>query len=114
MTMELKNLASEVDKFIRSHGGYWDTSWLLAAITEELGELSRSLQIYVGIRKPILQEQEESMKSLIVEECGDLFFAVLCLTNSLGINLEKALIDTLIKYDSQQDGLSQQKEVKNS
>ncbi|UCE13674.1 MAG: hypothetical protein JSV04_00530 [Candidatus Heimdallarchaeota archaeon] len=98
--MELNKLISKVDNFIQSHGGYWDTAWLLAAITEELGELSRSLQMFAGVRKISPQKYEKSMNLLIEEECGDLFFAMVCLTNSLGINLERALLNTLIKYES--------------
>lgn len=98
--MDLKNLTDEVDKFIQAHGGYWDTPWLLAAITEELGELSRALQIHSRIRQSESIEQRKTMKPLIEEECGDLLFALICLTNSYNINLEKALLNTLLKYNS--------------
>lgn len=98
--MDLCSLSGVVDKFIQNHGGYWDIPWLLAAITEELGELSRALQTYSRIRGVDTSEKEKSVEMLIEEECGDLFFALICLTNFLGINLETALLKSLTKYDS--------------
>ena len=98
--MDLSSLTGEVDKFIQTHGGYWDPSWLLAAITEELGELSQALQIFFDIRGLQRVKQKKTRKMLIEEECGDLFFALICLTNSLDINLENALFKTLKKYES--------------
>ncbi len=98
--MDLYSLSGLVDKFIRKHGGYWDIPWLLAAIIEELGELSRVLQTYSRIRGVDTSEKEKSVEILIEEECGDLFFALICLTNFLGINLETALLKSLTKYDS--------------
>lgn len=98
--MDLYGLSDVVDEFIRNHGGYWDIPWLLVAITEELGELSRALQTYSRIRDVDTSGKEKSVETLIEEECGDLFFALICLTNFLGINLETALLKSLAKYDS--------------
>ncbi len=103
MVVDLSRLTDEVDKFIQTHGGYWDTPWLLAAITEELGELSRTLQVYSGIRDTKDSMQKKSIGMLIEEECGDLFFALICLTNFFGIDLETALIKTLGKYNSRRE-----------
>ena len=98
--MQLKKLTSQVDRFVQDHGGYWDISWLLAAIMEELGELSRALQIFSGIREIEIPNQGENVKKTIEEESGDLFFSLICLTNFIGVDLEIALIKTLNKYDS--------------
>ncbi len=98
--MDLNKLTSEVDKHIQAHGGYWDPGWLLAAITEELGELSRALQTFYEVRDLHILKQKKNRKILIEEECGDLFFALICLTNFLGINLETALLKTLKKFDA--------------
>jgi NTP pyrophosphatase (non-canonical NTP hydrolase) len=100
MKMELKTLTKLVDEFIHGHGGYWDSPWLLAAITEELGELSFSLQRFMGIRGTMCPGQEEFLKTNVEEECGDLFFSLICLTNYLDINLEIALLETLKKFNS--------------
>ena len=98
--MDLRSLAGEVDKFIQAHGGYWDPGWLLAAIIEELGELSRALQAFYDVRGLPYNNQKKTRETLIEEECGDHFFALVCLSNSLGINLEAALLKTLKKYKS--------------
>lgn len=98
--MDLSSLTGEVDKYIQTHGGSWDPGWLLAAITEELGELSRVLQIFYEVRGLQRVKQIKSKKKLIEEECGDLFFALICLSNFLDINLETALYNTLKKYES--------------
>ncbi|MFX1518259.1 MAG: MazG nucleotide pyrophosphohydrolase domain-containing protein [Promethearchaeota archaeon] len=98
--MDLNILTSEVDKYIQAHGGYWDPGWLLAAVTEELGELSRSLQTFYNIRGLQRREQLKPKRTLVEEECGDLFFALICLANYLDINLETALFNTLKKYKS--------------
>ncbi|UCG03012.1 MAG: hypothetical protein JSW11_03300 [Candidatus Heimdallarchaeota archaeon] len=98
--MDLKKLTDEVDKYIKAHGGYWDPGWLLAAITEELGELSHALQTYYGVRGLNSVKRKKPKEKLIKEECGDLFFALICLANSLDINLETALLKTMKKYDA--------------
>ncbi|MFX0171641.1 MAG: MazG nucleotide pyrophosphohydrolase domain-containing protein [Candidatus Hodarchaeota archaeon] len=97
--MQLQKLTNQVDRFIQKQGGYWDIPWLLAAILEELGELSRVLQIFSGIRETNVSNHEESVKELIEEESGDLFFSLICLTNFIGIDLEVALLRTLNKYN---------------
>ncbi|MHA1946164.1 MAG: MazG nucleotide pyrophosphohydrolase domain-containing protein [Candidatus Hodarchaeales archaeon] len=96
--MELNELANKVNDFIRTQGGYWEPAWMLAALTEELGELSRSLQVFHKVRGNSDSQKSEVAFSNAEEECGDLFFALLCLTNSLNINLEKTLLNTLEKY----------------
>jgi NTP pyrophosphatase (non-canonical NTP hydrolase) len=107
--MQLKELTEHVDQFIIHHGGYWDLPWMLAALTEELGELSRAIQAYENLRKAseyfVDQKTRHKKHHLldVVEECGDLFFALLCLTNSLGINLEDALLKSLEKYSTRGD-----------
>ena len=67
---------------------------------------SHSHRGFTDIRKMIESSglspwvKEKSVEMLIEEECGDLFFALICLTNFLGINLETALLKSLTKYDS--------------
>ncbi len=102
--MELTQLAAEVDTFIDKHGGYWDPAWLLSALTEELGELSRAIQIFAGIRNTGASTVSPAMIQNIEEESGDLLFALLCLTNNFNVDLENALLNTLKKYREQESG----------
>ena len=100
--MDLKLLTKKVDIFIQENGGYWDPPWLLAAIIEELGELSRTLQEHFKIRSEQKKGQLKLDKMDIINETGDLFFSLICLTNFLEIDLEEALLNTLKKYSSRQ------------
>jgi NTP pyrophosphatase (non-canonical NTP hydrolase) len=102
--MELTEIAAKIDSFINNHGGYWEPAWLLSALTEELGELSRAIQTSIGIRKKDLPSASSLMKYDIQEESGDLLFALICLTNYFGIDLEKAVLDTLKKYRTRDSG----------
>ena len=90
----------QVDQYIKSQGGYWDLPWLLAAIVEELGELSRELQSFSGLRG---KKFENWNKKTIEEETGDLLFALICLTNYLNINLENAVKMSLNKYEEREN-----------
>jgi NTP pyrophosphatase (non-canonical NTP hydrolase) len=103
--MELNELAIKVNDFIQTQGGYWDPAWMLAALTEELGELSRSLQVFHSVRDKSTSQRSEVTLSNVEEECGDLIFALLCLTNSLSINLEKTLLNSLEKFKHRSSGL---------
>ncbi|MHA1227046.1 MAG: MazG nucleotide pyrophosphohydrolase domain-containing protein [Candidatus Hodarchaeales archaeon] len=98
--MKLIDLTKEVDDSIKSKDGYWDLPWLLAAIVEELGELSKALQVYSNIRHQENMRHKKTELKKLKEECGDLFFALICLTNYLDINLEEALLQTVEKYSS--------------
>ena len=92
----LKELSKEVDRLINEVGGYWDTPWLIAAIMEELGELTKLIQISEGLfpwkEKPPYEE--------IREEFGDFFFCVLCLANVLNVDLIEATSESLEKWES--------------
>ncbi|MFW9777291.1 MAG: MazG nucleotide pyrophosphohydrolase domain-containing protein [Candidatus Heimdallarchaeota archaeon] len=107
--MQLKELSELVNQFIMRQGGYWNLPWMLAALTEELGELSRAAQVYGDLRVPpdprAYQKKRHTKDALLemAEECGDLLFALLCLTNSLGINLEAELLKSLEKYSTRAD-----------
>ncbi|MHA1995632.1 MAG: MazG nucleotide pyrophosphohydrolase domain-containing protein [Candidatus Hodarchaeales archaeon] len=103
--MDLTKLAAEIDSFINNHGGYWEPAWLLSAIIEEVGELSRAMQVFAGIREEGASTISPAMIQDIEEESGDLLFALLCLTNNFGINLEKALLNTLKKYKQRESGI---------
>ena len=96
--MDFSELALKVNAFIETHGGYWEPAWMLAALTEEVGELSKALQVLYDIREKNNSTRSTEAFSNVEEECGDVLFALLCLTNSLDINLERMLLNTLKKY----------------
>jgi len=90
---DLTKLCLEIDCLITSLGGYWPKEWLVAPVIEELGEFSKELQISAGLHPGRTTTNEK-----LLEEYGDLLFAVLALGRGLGLDPEKALLVTLKKY----------------
>ncbi|MGX6442553.1 nucleotide pyrophosphohydrolase [Neobacillus sp. K501] len=83
----MKDLQTEVDTYISQFKeGYFSPLAMLARLTEELGELAREINHYYGEKPKKSSETEKAIE----EELGDLLFVVICLANSLDINLEDA------------------------
>lgn len=90
--VEILDLQIMVDEWIKNFGGgYWKPLSMLAALVEEVGELSRVLNsMETG-------KSKYGFESLL-EEIGDVLFALICISNYYKINLEDALKYTLNKY----------------
>ena len=84
-----------VDAWIRDHGGYWSDLSQYVRLVEEVGELGRELNHRFG-DKP---RRDKDLPGSVMDELGDVFFIVLLLANSLGVDLERALTQTLRKYE---------------
>lgn len=83
----MKDLQAEVDTYIgQFKEGYFSPLAMLARLTEELGELAREINHYYGEKPKKSTETEKAIE----EELGDLLFVIICLANSLNINLEEA------------------------
>lgn len=93
----MKELQEEVDAYISQFKeGYFSPLAMLARMTEELGELAREINHYYG-EKP--KKSTESEKA-VDEELGDLLFVLICLANSLNIDLEKAHDYVMNKFNT--------------
>ncbi|MCK5184447.1 MAG: hypothetical protein KAQ95_09085 [Candidatus Heimdallarchaeota archaeon] len=92
---EFQIICEKVDALIDSLGGYWSKEWLLQPVVEELGEFSKELQIDAG-----LHPGKSTTKEKLEEEFGDLIFAVIALGRGLEIDIEKALMHTIKKYQT--------------
>jgi len=92
---ELQIICEKVDALIDSLGGYWPKEWLLQPVLEELGEFSKELQIDAG-----LHPGKSTSKEKLEEEFGDLFSAVIALGRGLEIDIEKALMYSIKKYQT--------------
>lgn len=93
----IKDLQKEVDDYISQFKeGYFSPLAMLARLTEELGELAREINHYYG-EKP---KKETEKEKEIEEEIGDLLFVVICLANSLNIDLEKAHDRVMHKFQT--------------
>jgi len=93
----MKQLQEEVDSYISQFKeGYFSPLALLARLTEELGELAREVNHYYGEKPKKDTETEKSM----AEETGDMLFVLICLANSLNIDLEDAHNTVMNKFNS--------------
>ncbi|MCM3566805.1 nucleotide pyrophosphohydrolase [Neobacillus mesonae] len=83
----VRDLQGEVDAYIgQFKEGYFSPLAMLARLTEELGELAREVNHYYGEKPKKSTETEKAIE----EELGDLLFVLICLANSLHIDLEDA------------------------
>jgi len=92
--ISLKDLQTQVDTWIKNHGGYWSPLAMLGAVIEELGELSKEINYLEGYKPKKNGEKEHS----IGEELADTIFALICIANHYDINLEREIKDILKKY----------------
>lgn len=92
--MHLNDLQSQIDQWISQFKeGYFPPLSNLARLTEEVGELARALNHHFGPKVP---KPDESMGN-IEEELGDIVFTVAVMANSLDIDLDEVMQNTLDK-----------------
>ncbi|HET7434539.1 MAG TPA: nucleotide pyrophosphohydrolase [Thermoanaerobaculia bacterium] len=93
--MSFAPVQKEVDDWISQfEEGYFAPLPMLARLTEEVGELSRALMHHYGGKKPKADEE----KGDVGEEIADAIFVLVCLANSLEINLDAAFAQMMTKY----------------
>nr|WP_272879980.1 nucleotide pyrophosphohydrolase [Sulfoacidibacillus ferrooxidans] len=90
-------MQNDVDEYISQFEiGYFQPMTLIVRLTEELGELAREVNHTYG-EKPKKSSEPNGDLAL---ELGDLLFVIICLANSLGIDLTKAHQDVLEKFQT--------------
>lgn len=93
--MSFAPIQKEVDGYISQFKeGYFPPLSMLARLTEELGELARTLSHDAGFKKPKSGEANGD----VAEELSDLIFVAVCLANSLEIDLDQAFAAAMTKY----------------
>lgn len=93
----LAELQRQVDAWIgQFEEGYWPPLSMLARLTEEVGELARELNHAYG-HKP---KKSDEPPGDIALEVADIIFVLVCLCNSLGIDLGEAFRQVMRKYDA--------------
>lgn len=93
--MQIKDMQKEVDEWISQfEEGYWHPLSMLARMTEEVGELAREINHLYG-QKPKKPGEEEGNLAM---ELADILFIIICMANSLNLDLDKAFIDMMAKY----------------
>lgn len=85
--MSLKVLQKDVDDWVTQYKvGYFEPFEALACLVEETGEVSREINHLCGPKK---KKSSEETKEL-ADEIADMVFAICCIANPLGIDLDDA------------------------
>ena len=93
--MSFTPIQKEVDEWISQfEEGYFPPLAMLARLTEEVGELARVLMHRYGGKKP--KEGEDAGDA--GEEIADAMFVLVCLANSLEIDLDQAFSAMMNKF----------------
>ena len=93
--MSFEPLQKEVDDWISQfEEGYFPPLAMLARLTEEVGELARAVMHEYGGKRPKSGEAHGP----ISEEIADSIFVLICLANSLNINLDDEFASMMTKY----------------
>ena len=87
----------KVDDYISQFkAGYFSPLANLARLTEEVGELSREINHQYGEKKKKDTEEENTIKA----ELGDNLFVLLCIANSLDIDMTESFNETMDKFNT--------------
>lgn len=93
----MKDMQKEVDAYIgQFKEGYFSPLAMMARLTEEMGELAREVNHYYGEKPKKTTEKEKSIE----EELGDVLFVMICMANSLNIDLETAHNIVMNKFNT--------------
>lgn len=93
--MSFKPLQKQVDDWIRQfEEGYFPPLAMLARLTEEVGELARVVMHLHGGKTPKHGEAPGDP----AEEIADAMFVLICLANSMQIDLDDAFDRMMVKY----------------
>ncbi len=93
--MSFAPIQRQVDEWISQfEEGYFAPLPMLARLTEEVGELARVLMHRYGGKKPKHGEPEGDLG----EEIADAIFVLICLANSMNIDLDEAFATMMTKY----------------
>jgi len=96
--MEIKEAQNMLKEFDTARGweNHWNLKDLCLNITEEVGELWTLIK-WVGVedQKKIVNEKKEEVSDFI----GDTLFLILKIANQTGVDVSKALENTLNEYE---------------
>ena len=92
----MQKMQQEVDTYISQFkAGYFSPLANLARLTEEVGELAREINHYHGEK----QKKSTEASNTIEAELGDNLFVLLCLANSLNIDMTESFNQTMEKFN---------------
>lgn len=92
----LKEMQIEVDEYIQQFKlGYFSPMENVVRLTEEVGELAREINHVYGPKKKKMSEKEKE----IALELADNLFVLICLANSMNIDLTASFNETMKKFN---------------
>ena len=92
--MSLQAYQKELDDFLQGYKTpYWAPMSQLARLAEEVGELARVYNHKYGDKIKKDSEEPDDLEG----ELGDILFDVICMANSEGVDLDKALRKVITK-----------------
>ena len=99
--MTIKEWQKITDQWIKEYGvRYFDPMTNTVLLMEELGEFSRLMARKYGEQSFKKQEDVDKVEANIEEEVADIFFVLTCLSNQMGIDIERALDKSMKKKTS--------------
>lgn len=97
MKKDLAEIQKEVDDWAQQFDKpYFSPLSMMAAMTEEVGEVARVMNNLYGDKKK--KDTEGALH--LEEELGDLLFSLVCMANANSIDLDKAFDKKLDKINS--------------
>lgn len=104
--MPLKEIQRDVEKWTSQFKiPYWQPHEILARVVEETGELAREINHLYGPKKKKGGEKPGDLG----EEMCNIFFALVCLANSKGIDLDSAWKKVMDKWYSRDNNRYEKK-----
>ena len=92
----MKELQKQVDQWVAQYKiGYFKPLEILARLTEELGELAREINHRFGPKQKKASEKNQELG----DEMADIIFTLICLANSLDIDLDNHFQRVMNKYN---------------
>ena len=91
-------MQKKVDDWIKTNTStqtYWKPLSMMARLTEEVGELAREINHRYGEKTKKSTEEEKEISS----EIADILYILVCIANSMEIDLETAFNKVLEKYE---------------
>ncbi len=96
--MRIKDLQEATDHWIRDIGvRYFNEMTNTLLLVEEVGEFARLIARKYGEQSFKEPSEQGRVDELLESEIADIFFVLVCLSNQLDIDLEKAMTQTLLK-----------------
>ena len=90
----IKDYQQQIDQWTARHEKpYWEPMSQLAHLIEEVGELARVYNHKYGDKLKKSSEVEDDMQG----EMGDILFALICMANVEGVNLDDAVSGSIHK-----------------